>query len=134
VHVADLVDGLRRLAERGRRGEEYILAGTPHTLEHFYSLVARLCGLPDARIVSSRLMRALALVHDFVPGGRQLFGGLPLSREEVTMALDCNFAFSSEKARRELGWSARPVESGLPATLAWLRADHSGAGSGPYGG
>lgn len=60
-------------------------------------------------------------IADHLGGARLLGGGLPLSGEAVAMALDANWAFSSAKAERELGWRARSLHEGLPGTLAWLR-------------
>ena len=33
------------------------------------------------------------------------------------------WAFSSRRAERSLGWRARPLPEGVEATLAWLRAE-----------
>jgi nucleoside-diphosphate-sugar epimerase len=126
VHVDDVAEGLWLAAQKGRVGESYLLGAALLTLEEFYTTVARHLGVPPPqRRLSPRLLRALAWVHDCVPGGRRLLGGRPLSREEVAMVTEGNWAYLSTKAHDELGWQARPLDEGLPETIAWIQShDH----------
>jgi dihydroflavonol-4-reductase len=44
-----------------------------------------------------------------------------LVREGMAMADQVHWAFSSEKARKELGWAPRPLEEGLRSVVAFYR-------------
>jgi len=123
TYVDDLVEGLCAVAEAGRIGEEYILAGPPVAFEDFCRTVAQAAGTDPPRMwISPWLLRLLSWLHDWVPGARRLLGKRPLSREEVAMIADANWAVSSGKARSELGFHARTLAEGLPETLQWMRA------------
>jgi nucleoside-diphosphate-sugar epimerase len=43
-----------------------------------------------------------------------------LTRGEVLL-YDCNWEFTSERARRELGYEPEGVQEALESTVAWLR-------------
>jgi dihydroflavonol-4-reductase len=45
----------------------------------------------------------------------------PLVREGLAMSVGVRWAFSADKARRELGWTPRPFEEGLRETMQWYR-------------
>lgn len=122
THVEDVAKGMWLAAEKGKIGEEYILAGEPLTLEQFFITAASVMGVSIPRWrLPARLLRLLAWLCDHVPGGKLLTGGLPLSQEAVSMIADANWAFSSEKARQELGWRTRPLEKGLKDTKEWFK-------------
>jgi len=121
VHVDDLAEGMWRVAEKGRLGESYILGGRLMTTAAFCAAAARLLAIPPPPPrLSLRLLHVLSWVYEHVPGGRRLLSGRPLSREEVAMATEANFAYRSDKAERELAWKARPLEEGLPETIRWI--------------
>ncbi|MFQ5629874.1 MAG: NAD-dependent epimerase/dehydratase family protein, partial [bacterium] len=120
THVDDVVSGIWLAAEKGKIGEEYILAGAPLTLEKFYRAIANAAGVPVPRLrLSPRMLRLSAWIYENIPGGKIVSGGLPLSREAVAMVVEANWAFSSAKAEKELGWRARSFDDGLVETLAW---------------
>jgi nucleoside-diphosphate-sugar epimerase len=51
-----------------------------------------------------------------------------LAREAIEMSAGTHWAYSGDKARRELGWSPRALDDGLADTLAWYRSkEGSGA-------
>lgn len=121
THVEDIAEGMWLALTKGQTGHEYVLAGPALTLADFYSAVATLAGVrtPRRRIPNSAL-RALAWVLDSVPGARTL-SGKTLNQEAVAMITDANWAFSSKKAERELGWRARSLDDGLRDTVEWVR-------------
>jgi nucleoside-diphosphate-sugar epimerase len=123
THVDDVVEGMLLAWEKGRPGESYLLAGENLSLEEFYQQAARAAGVKPPRWRLPRgLTRLLSWWYDFLPGGELLTGGLPMSREAVAMVLDANWAYSSAKAQKELGWRARSFQEGLADTLAALRS------------
>jgi dihydroflavonol-4-reductase len=121
VHVDDVAEGMWLAVQTGRVGETYILGGQLMTLADFYQTVARHVGVrAPARRISPRVLRLLSWIREHIPGARRLFGSNPLSREEVAMSTEANFAYYSDKAARELGWKARTLDEGLPETIRWI--------------
>jgi dihydroflavonol-4-reductase len=127
VDVADVAAGHLLAADRGRPGERYILGGENRTWPEVIDDLARVSGvrqpvvvLPGEVAVVARLRETLALPGALSAQGYEL------------MAQD--WRFSSAKAERELGYSARPLEETLAATADWyLRLIDDGAFAGDDG-
>lgn len=121
VHVDDCAAGHLRALEKGVIGERYILGGENLTLREILECLARLAGRPAPRV---RLPHGV-LVPAALAGeawGR-LTGREPrLTRDSLRMARKTMF-FSSAKAARILGHTARPVERALADALGWFRAN-----------
>ena len=120
VHVDDVADGHLRAAGRGRIGERYILGGQDATLETLLGEVARRVGRRPPRV---RLPRGplypLAWGAELVA---RVTGREPmLTADGLTMAAKRMF-FTSAKAARELGYTARPYGEAIDAALAWFGA------------
>ncbi len=112
--VRDVAEGIALAAERGRIGETYFLGGEPMTIREWMSCWSKRPGAfrpvlwlpaPIARLLFAPLEPLLRLL------------GLPafISRETVLVG-QTNMNFSSEKAKRELGWGPGSAEE------MWLRA------------
>jgi dihydroflavonol-4-reductase len=100
VDVGDVARGHVLALERGRRGERYLLGGENLRLDELFASIAAAAGRPPPRIrVPYAAARAAAAV------------GLA-NRYEVRLAR-LPMWFSSEKARRELGYEARPVDEAI---------------------
>jgi dihydroflavonol-4-reductase len=114
VDVRDVAHGHMRAAERGRPGERYVLGGHDVRWVDLLERVAELSGvrhplvvLPPEAGAAARAAKALGLpVHG-------------LSEGIVLMAQ--NWRYSSAKARRELGYRARPLDRTLKDTIDWYR-------------
>ncbi len=113
VHVDDCAEAIVRVAEKGRDGEEYLVAESIVTFREWFTLAARAAGrrppdvwLPDA------LLRGVSLVASLGPA---------TVREGLAMSLGVRWAFRGDKARRELGWSPRSLEEGMKETMAFYR-------------
>ena len=115
VGVNDLAEGIALAAEKGRAGETYILSGEARPFrEHLNYWVRR----PGAFKPSIWLPANLALLF-FAPLEPLLrLLGLPafLSRETVIGGAT-NWHYTSEKAKRELGWTVGSAEELWLATL-----------------
>lgn len=121
VDVRECARGHVLAAERGRRGERYILGGEDLTLKQILDRLAAITGLPSPRV---KLPYAFALAAGAVD---TLFTGVLLKREprvtldSVRMGRKKMFA-SSAKAERELGWKIVPVDDALRRAVEWFRA------------
>jgi len=108
VDVRDVAEGHLLADRRGQPGERYILGGRNFTFERLFADLGRLSGIdPPIRLPTgpARLLAA---------AGRSW----PLTPLEVRAAGQW-WTYRSTKARRELGWTARPHEETLEATVAW---------------
>jgi dihydroflavonol-4-reductase len=120
VHLDDCADGLIRVADGGKDGETYILAGQIVTFREWFEGLARAASRKPPRVFVGE--RALARLKPLASLGAPLVGLSPaLAREAIAMSAGTHWAYSSDKARRELGWSPRELDEGLADTLAWYR-------------
>ncbi|MFL5856881.1 MAG: NAD-dependent epimerase/dehydratase family protein [Solirubrobacteraceae bacterium] len=120
VDVHDVVRGHLAADERGEPGERYILGNRNYTWDRLFADLARLSGVegPAMRLpVSAALALADAL-------GR-MPGPTPITPVEIRSAAHW-WTYRSTKARRELGWSTRPHEETVEATVAWYREREGG--------
>jgi dihydroflavonol-4-reductase len=118
VGVDDVAQGHLLALERGRIGERYILGGDNLALRELLAEIAHMTGrraprvqLPVAPLFP--LARAAEALARFT--GREPFlttDGLKMSRNRMH--------FSSDKARRELGYAPQPHAHGLQAALDWF--------------
>jgi dihydroflavonol-4-reductase len=119
VHVDDVADGHLLALDKGRTGETYILGGQNVMLKALLAEIAGLVGRKPPRV---RLPRAplypLAYAAEAVARltGREPF----VTVDALDMSRHLMF-FSSARAARELGYSARPHIAALQDALAWFR-------------
>jgi dihydroflavonol-4-reductase len=118
VDVRDVAEGHMLADVRGEIGERYIMGGRNFTFDRLFADLGRLSGVEPPVKVPARAAAAAAAV--LAAGGWRW----PLDSVEIRAASQ-RWAYSSAKARRELGWSARPHEETLEATVAWhLEREH----------
>lgn len=119
VHVDDVAQGHLQAFDRGAVGERYILGGEDLTLREILARIAALTGRPAPRL---RLPHAAVLPIAYLS---EAWAWLTGSREPratvdgVRMSRKHMF-FSSDKARRELGYSPRPADEALRDAIRWF--------------
>jgi dihydroflavonol-4-reductase len=105
VDVRDVARGHLLAWERGRSGERYLLGSEDVTLGEAFAMIARAAGRRPPRLrVPYRAARAAAAVRLLNP-------------HEIALAR-LPMWFSSEKARRELGYEPGPVEGAVERAVA----------------
>ncbi|WP_456445317.1 NAD-dependent epimerase/dehydratase family protein [Oceanithermus sp.] len=116
-HVDDAALAHRLAMERGRVGEEYITAGEPARLLDALHLARRLAGSRSPIVpLPNALLKALS--YPARPFDRWL---PPSYTSEGLRVAATSYTAANAKARSELGYAPRPLEAGLPPTLAALR-------------
>jgi dihydroflavonol-4-reductase len=118
VHVDDVAAGHLMAFHRGQVGEKYVLGGQDMTLKQILEEVARLVNRkpPRVRLPHSAVMPLAYLADGFT----RVFGGSSrITVEGVRMSRKLMF-FSSAKAQRELGYSARPPTIALADAVRWF--------------
>ena len=115
VHRDDVADGLLLALDRGRAGEAYVLGGEVTTLGDIVRLAARVAGRRVPRLtIPSIFAKAVA------PVGRvagPLMGYPPNMRELISSSDGVTYWATDAKARAELGYAPRDLETGLRDTL-----------------
>jgi dihydroflavonol-4-reductase len=119
VHVDDVADGHLRAYEKGTVGESYILGGENKTLQWILATVAALTGQRPPRIrLPHWFLTPIAYIWEGVTRVRG--SGEPMMTvDSVRMSRKLMY-FSTEKARRELGYSPRPAIEALRDEIEWF--------------
>ncbi len=119
VHVDDVATGHLLAEAKGRIGERYILGGENLSLAEILTRVAALTGRRPPRLkVPIPAIWPIAVVAEMMgrATGREPFvtlDGLRMARHKMF--------FSSAKAARELGYTARPAEAALKDAISWFQ-------------
>lgn len=117
VDARDVSRSLLAAAERGRTGENYLLAGAWHSALHLARIVGRVTGVPAARFTVPLPLLAVGVAPSAFL--LRLLGRRPLWTRDTLHALRSNRHIRADKAARELGHHARPIEDTLRDTLSW---------------
>jgi len=116
AHVDDVARGHVLAMQRGRAGESYHLAGPAATLVEALALAERITGVPrPATVAPPWLLRALAAVMTPVALIAPLEG--EYHPETLRVMAGVTYQGRADKAKSELGWSARALDVGLRETL-----------------
>jgi dihydroflavonol-4-reductase len=120
VHVDDVAAGHLRALERGEVGERYVLGAVNMTLKEILTELAAITGRRPPKI---RLPHNLVLPIAYISEA----WGRTIGRKEPRITLvgvrlaQKRMFFSTEKARRVLGFHPRPVEEALRDAVDWFR-------------
>jgi dihydroflavonol-4-reductase len=121
VHVDDVALGHFLALERGVTGERYILGGANLPLQQ---MLADIAGLSGRKAPTIKLPRGplypLALGAEFYA---KFSGKEPFVTVDALRMSKNKMYFTSAKAERELGYTARPYGEGLSDALDWFRAN-----------
>jgi len=118
VLVDDLVKGHILAMERGRIGERYILGGENSSLKHFYELVDEVSGKKHFQM---NLPPGLAYAYSgFEKKKAEWLGLYPQITPGWVETFLQDWAYSPEKAQRELGHPVTPLKEGVRMTYAWV--------------
>jgi NAD+-dependent farnesol dehydrogenase len=116
--VEDVAEGHLLASERGVDGGRYFLGGENLTMPELLAMLERLSGVRRLRLrVPFWAGSAMGWLNE-----RLAPLGVPvqLTSGEVAIFRE-DWAFSSERARRELGYRITPAEEALSKTVAWVR-------------
>lgn len=121
AYVEDVAEGHRLALERGVPGMGYVLGGDNASLQELFTHLEAITGIePPRRVVPywlaetvGRLLRVRA----------RLTGIPPVITDGVAATFRHEWAYSSERAGRELGYRPTPLRDGLARTIEALRAD-----------
>jgi dihydroflavonol-4-reductase len=124
VHVDDVADGILRAHDSGKAGESYVLGGEIARMRDLIEKVAEISGrkAPKRELPVAAMKMAIPIG----PLVGKAMGFPPNLRELIRTSDGVTFWATDEKARRELGYAPRDMDTGLRQTLAADTASNGG--------
>jgi len=120
VDARDVAEGTLAAAERGRRGEAYLLGGAWTSVRALADLAADVAGVRAPRLTCpawlARPAAPLGLAWARLAGAEPIF-----TPESIRILATANPRIECGKARRELGYTTRPLRATLEDTCRWFR-------------
>ncbi len=120
VHVDDVAKGHLLAYNHGKVGERYILGGVNMTLKEILEVIAAITGLPAPKIcLPHNLVLPVAYISEAI--------ALLAKKNDTFITVDGvrmakkNMFFSTEKAKKTLGYRTRPVTEALRDAINWFR-------------
>jgi nucleoside-diphosphate-sugar epimerase len=127
--VDDVVRGHVLAMEKGRVGERYILGGENVSLSRLFDLVDEATGKRHLRL---DLPAWLAMAYSRVEKRKAEWLGLyPRVTPGWVETFLRDWAYSTAKAERELGYTVTPLKEGIGLTCEWLRGGRAKRGAKP---
>ena len=118
VFITDVVKGHLLAWERGKVGQKYILGGENASMEAFFKLLEELTGLNGPkRHIPFWVAKISARWEEYLAS---LLGKIPKHLPSTIEIYKHDWAYSSEKTERELGYTRIPLKEGLERTLDWI--------------
>jgi len=121
VDVRDLAEGIIACTEKGRKGEGYILSNDIVTIDDIFELVTKYTGAKRVTAILP-LTAAKGIAYFSEAYGKFVNKETALTSFAV-YNLARNNTFSSEKARRDLGYKTRSFDETIRDTIIWLDAE-----------
>jgi dihydroflavonol-4-reductase len=119
VHVDDVAEGHFQALENGKNGEKYILGGENMSLKKFLDLIAQQANVPKINIkIPSKPLYPFAFLNEILAFFMKNYepmltiNGLRMSEKKMY--------FSSEKAKKELGYRPRNVKNAIKDCVVWM--------------
>jgi len=116
--VEDVARGFVLALERAAPGSRYVLGGENVTVREALGIMAEAGGVPvPRRAIPYGIARALGR---FLRWQAYLTGIEPMLTDEEVEVYRHEWAYSSARAERELGYAITPVREGLSRMVRWL--------------
>ncbi len=118
VDIRDVADGVIRAARHGTAGRVYLLSGEYTTVEDIVTMITSTAG-----VRGPSLTLPLGLVLPFVPAVELYYratGRSPRFTHASLRLLSLGVRVDSSRARKELGYTARPLAETIADTVRWF--------------
>jgi farnesol dehydrogenase len=121
TYVKDAAEGHLLAFQKAEFGSRYILGGENRTVRELFDLVEKASGKPAPK---RKIPYAVAsLVGRAQRYRAYLTGRAPELTDEEVKIYRREWAYSSDRAIRDLGYRITPLEEGVWRMVAWLQAD-----------
>ncbi|XP_057531934.1 uncharacterized protein LOC130810032 isoform X2 [Amaranthus tricolor] len=118
-YVDDVVDGHIAALEKGYPGERYLLTGENASFKHVFDAAAILTNTSKPHFTLP--MWVIAAYGWISVLFSRVTGKLPLLSPPTVYCLQHQWAYSCEKAKKELNYNPRSLKEGLEEVLPWLK-------------
>ncbi|WP_445664060.1 NAD-dependent epimerase/dehydratase family protein [Fodinibius sp. AD559] len=118
AHVKEVVKAHISAVEQGSDGERYILGGQKCTFAEFVSIIAEVSDMSaQPKVIPDPILK---LVAYFQAGISYFTGAEPEFTPELAKLMTRNVVYSSDKAKKELGYCIPPVKKSVQDCHKWL--------------
>jgi dihydroflavonol-4-reductase len=118
VDIRDVADAIIKLSCQDLVGEDYVLAGEYISVKDILADFARILGRKPSPLVAPQWLAKLAL--PFFTLYYKVKKTKPVFSRYSLFTINTNSRFSSDKAKRELGFNPRPFRETIRDTMEWL--------------
>nr|AUZ98408.1 NAD+-dependent farnesol dehydrogenase [Trachyspermum ammi] len=119
-HVDDVVEGHIAALNKGRLGERYLLTGENASFMQVFDVCAAITGTGKPWFnIPMWVIEAYGWISIFIS---RITGRLPLISPPTVDVLRHQWAYSCDKAKKELDYKPRSLEEGLAEVLPWLKS------------
>lgn len=120
AYVGDVARGFVTALDRAPAGSAYVLGGENRSVRELFDTFAQVSGIPAPR---RSIPFWLASAGGRLQRWRATCTGVePELTDEVVEIYRHDWAYSSARAERELGYRITPLRDGIGETVRWLRA------------
>ncbi|MGB3761292.1 MAG: NAD-dependent epimerase/dehydratase family protein [Rivularia sp. (in: cyanobacteria)] len=120
VHVDDLVNAMILAAEKGERGEHYIISAGEVPSREMFEIISEQTGISTPTEVPQPIVRIAGNILD--PIGNLFSWNPPIGKERVHYLYDRCVRVDAKKAREKLGWQPRSVSQTLKEIATHLQS------------
>ncbi|MGF1675295.1 MAG: NAD-dependent epimerase/dehydratase family protein [Rivularia sp. (in: cyanobacteria)] len=121
VHVDDLVNAMILAAEKGERGEHYIISAGEVPSREMFEIISKQTGISTPAEVPQPIVRVIGNILD--PIGKILSWNPPIGKERIHYLYDRCVRVDASKAREKLGWQPRGVSQILEEIATELQSE-----------
>ncbi|WP_441000005.1 SDR family oxidoreductase [Fodinibius sp. SL11] len=121
AHVEEVAKAHISAVEKGKDGERYILGGQNCTFAEFVSVIGKISNISaQPKVIPEFILKLVA----YLQAGISFFTGKePDLTPELAKLMTRNVIYSSEKAKRELGYHIPSVETSVQDCYDWLKKE-----------
>ncbi len=124
VHVDDLVSAMILAAEKGKRGEHYIISAGELPIREMFEIISEQTGVSTPTEVPQPIARFIGNILD--PIGKILSWNPPIGKERIHYIYDRCVRVDARKAREKLGWQPRSASQILQEIATELQSQAEG--------
>jgi nucleoside-diphosphate-sugar epimerase len=115
IHVQDAAAGIVLALDKGKIGESYVIGGEIATMRKLVETVAEIAGRePPKRDMPTGVMKIVAPAGPVIG---KIMGFPPNFKELISASDGVTYWATDGKARRELGYAPRDLDTGMRETL-----------------
>ncbi|WOH02871.1 hypothetical protein DCAR_0522261 [Daucus carota subsp. sativus] len=119
-HVDDVVQGHLAALNKGRPGERYLLTGENASFMQVFDICATISGTGKPRFsIPLLVIEAYGWLSVFAS---KIMGTLPIISPPTVNVVRHQWAYSCDKAEKELDYKPRSLKEGLGEVLPWLKS------------